>query len=116
MVSDMAVVSDVSQAAGAPGQLSDGSAAPLCDASHLSVSARLGRLQFHRSGKFRILQFADIQDGPHVNKDTVRLIAAACDSARPDIVIFSGNQIAGYDPAYAGTFINRPWAANWKEY
>lgn len=115
MVSDMAVVSDVSQAAGAPGQLSDGFAAPLCDASHLSVSARLGRLQFHRSGKFRILQFADIQDGPHVNKDTVSLIAAACDSARPDIVIFSGNQIAGYDSAYAGTFINRPWAANWKE-
>ena len=34
----------------------------------LSVSARLGRLQFHQSGKFRVLQFADIQDGPDVSK------------------------------------------------
>ena len=38
----------------------------------LSVSARLGRLQFHQSGKFRVLQLADIQDGPKVSKDTVK--------------------------------------------
>ncbi|RBP99723.1 metallophosphoesterase family protein [Bifidobacterium xylocopae] len=76
----------------------------------LSVSARLGRLQFHRSGKFRVLQFADAQEGPKVSADTVRLIAAACDAARPDLVVFSGNQIAGYDSAYEKTFRKRRWS------
>lgn len=77
--------------------------------SSLSVSARLGQLQFHASGKFRVLQLSDIQDSPKVSKDTVRLIARSCDEARPDLVIFTGNQIAGYDPAYSATFIKRTW-------
>ncbi|AKV55954.1 phosphoesterase [Bifidobacterium actinocoloniiforme DSM 22766] len=80
------------------------------DDRRLSVSARLGRLQFHRSGKFRVLQFADVQEGPKVSKDTVRLIAAACDAARPDLVIFTGNQIAGYDSAFEKTFRKRRWS------
>lgn len=87
----------------------------LCDATHVSVSAQLGRLQFHKSGKFRLLQLADIQDGPRVSKDTIALISAACDAARPDLVVFSGNQVAGYDPAYASTFLKRPWSANWAD-
>jgi hypothetical protein len=79
----------------------------------LSVSARLGRLQFHRSGKFRVLQFTDIQDGPKVSPDTIRLIAATCDAARPDLVIFTGDQIAGYDPAFLATYRKRRWATAW---
>lgn len=82
------------------------------DVRPLSVSARLGRLQFHTSGKFRVLQFADIQDGPKVSKDTVRLIAAALDASRPDLVVFTGNQIAGYDTAFAATFRKRRWTAH----
>ncbi|WP_436406082.1 serine/threonine protein phosphatase [Bifidobacterium mongoliense] len=83
------------------------------DAPPVSVSARLGRLQFHNSGKFRVLQLADIQDGPKVASDTVRLIAAALDAARPDVVVLSGNQIAGYDEAYAPTFRKRRWNGGW---
>lgn len=79
----------------------------------LSVSARLGRLQFHNSGKFRVLQLADIQDGPKVDKDTIKLISACLDAARPDVVVFSGNQIAGYDTAYAATFRKRRWTVAW---
>ena len=41
------------------------------DGRPVSISARLGRLQFHYSGKFRVLQIADIQDGPKVSKDTI---------------------------------------------
>lgn len=78
----------------------------------LSISARLGRLQFHQSGKFRVLQLTDIQDGPKVSKDTVKLIEASLDATRPDIVIFTGNQIAGYDPAYAQTTRKRRWSAS----
>lgn len=79
------------------------------DERPLSVSARLGRLQFHHSGKFRVLQVADIQDGPKVAKDTVALIAASLDTVRPDLVVFTGNQIAGYDSAFADTFRKRRW-------
>ncbi|MBT1170543.1 metallophosphoesterase [Bifidobacterium sp. SO4] len=75
----------------------------------VSISARLGRLQFHHSGKFRVLQIADIQDGPKIAKDTMALIEASLDATRPDLVIFSGNQIAGYDPAFAATFRKRRW-------
>ena len=76
----------------------------------LSVSARLGRLQFHYSGKFRLLQLADVQEGPKVSPDTIRLIGAACDAAKPDLVVFSGNQVAGYDTAYERTFRKRRWS------
>ena len=79
------------------------------DGRPLSISARLGRLQFHQSGKFRVLQFTDIQDGPKVSKDTVKLIEASLDATRPDIVIFTGNQIAGYDAAYSQTMRKRRW-------
>lgn len=81
----------------------------VADDGPLSVSARLGRLQFHNSGKFRLLQFSDVQDGPKVSSDTVRLIEAACDAARPDLVVFTGDQIAGYDSAYSRTFRKRRW-------
>ena len=80
------------------------------DGRPVSVSARLGRLQFHESGKFRVLQFADIQDGPKVSSDTIRLIEASLDATRPDVVIFTGNQVAGYDTAYADTFRKRRWS------
>lgn len=79
------------------------------DKRPVSVSARLGRLQFHESGKFRVLQFTDIQDGPKVSPDTIRLIEAACDAARPDVVVFTGDQIAGYDSAYSKTGRKRRW-------
>ncbi|MCI1832625.1 MAG: metallophosphoesterase family protein [Bifidobacterium sp.] len=78
----------------------------------LSVSARLGLLQFHNSGKFRVLQFADIQDGPKVSSDTISLIAASLDAVRPDVVVFTGNQIAGYDTAYSQTFRKRSWSSS----
>lgn len=79
----------------------------------VSVSARLGRLQFHNSGKFRVLQLSDIQDGPKISADTISLIAAACDASRPDLVILTGDQIAGYDAAYAKTFRKRRWSTGW---
>lgn len=81
----------------------------------LSVSRRLGRLQFHLSGKFRVLQVADLQEGPTVSVDTLHLLAAACDKARPDLVIFTGNQIKGYDSAFSATFRSRRWHTKWND-
>lgn len=64
-------------------------------------------LRFHDDGTFRVLQMADIQDKPDVNTDTIRLIAAAIQEANPDLVVFTGDQIRGYDPAYIDTFLRR---------
>lgn len=75
----------------------------------LSVSARLGALSFHRSGKFRVLHISDIQDGAKPSKGTTTLIATALDAAHPDLVIFTGNIIAGYSPEFSDTFRRRPW-------
>lgn len=75
----------------------------------LSVSARFGRLQFHTSGKFRVLQCADIQDVPKISADTIALIEASLDAVRPDLVVFSGNQIAGYEAVYSQTYRKRRW-------
>ena len=41
-------------------------------------------LRFRDNGTFRVLQMADIQDGPDVNKDTIRLIEAAVRAADPE--------------------------------
>ena len=57
-------------------------------------------LRFREDGSFRVLQMADIQDGPNVLPDTIRLIREAIRKADPDLVVFTGDQIRGYDPAY----------------
>ncbi|HAH53409.1 MAG TPA: metallophosphatase, partial [Bifidobacterium sp.] len=64
-------------------------------------------LRFNGDGTFRVLQMADIQDGPHVREDTIRLIDAAIRKAHPDLIVFTGDQIRGYDPAYIDTFLRR---------
>ncbi len=33
----------------------------------------------------------------------------AVETSLPDLVVFSGNQIAGYDRAYAETYCKRHW-------
>ena len=50
---------------------------------------------------------ADIQDKPEVNRDTIRLIEAAIRETKPDLVVLTGDQIRGYDPAYIDTFLRR---------
>ena len=64
-------------------------------------------LRFNSDGTFRVLQMADIQDGPDVREDTIRLIDAAIKASRPDLIVLTGDQIRGYDPAYIDTFLRR---------
>ena len=53
-------------------------------------------LKFRPDGTFRIMQIADIQDTQITSKDTVELIEAALDKDKPDLVVFTGDQIKGY--------------------
>lgn len=55
-----------------------------------------------KNGKFKIMQVADTQEIPAVSPDTIRLLAAALDSEKPDLVVFTGDQIKGYSSFFAG--------------
>ncbi len=48
------------------------------------------------NGKFRIMQIADIQDTQRTSDATVRFIREALNKAKPDLVVFTGDQIKGY--------------------
>lgn len=49
-----------------------------------------------KNGKFKIMQIADVQDTNKTSPDTIRLIEKALDTEKPDLVVFSGDQIKGY--------------------
>ena len=48
-----------------------------------------------KDGRFRILMIADTQEGKNVSPDTLALINASLDEAKPDMVVYSGDQIWG---------------------
>ncbi len=54
------------------------------------------------NGKFKIMQIADTQEIPAVSPDTIKLISAALDAEKPDLVIFTGDQIKGYSSFFLG--------------
>ena len=53
-----------------------------------------------KNGKFKIMQIADVQEDYPVNPDTIRLIEAAVEKEKPDLVVFTGDQIQAYSPCY----------------
>lgn len=57
-------------------------------------------LKFNSDGKFKIMQIADTQEIPSVSPDTLSLITAALDSEKPDLVIFTGDQVKGYSKKF----------------
>ncbi len=59
----------------------------------------MNKLRF-KDGKFRIMQIADVQEDYPVNPDTIKLITAAVEREKPDLVVFTGDQIQGYSACY----------------
>lgn len=53
-------------------------------------------LSFDKDGKFTIMQVSDVQEYGRVNKDTLRIMEAALDQVKPDLVVFTGDQVEGY--------------------
>lgn len=49
-----------------------------------------------KDGKFRIMQITDIQEQARINPNTLRLMNAALDKAKPDFVVLTGDQVKGY--------------------
>ncbi len=58
------------------------------------------KLQFNENGKFRIMQIADVQESATVNPDTIKLMTLALESEKPDLVVFTGDQIYGIHPSF----------------
>ena len=57
-------------------------------------------LRFNSDHKFKIMQIADTQEIPTVSPDTLSLINNALDREKPDLVIFTGDQIKGYSKKF----------------
>ncbi len=55
-----------------------------------------------KNGNFKIMQIADTQEIPAVSDDTIKLISAALDAEKPDLVVFTGDQIKGYSSFFMG--------------
>lgn len=56
--------------------------------------------RFNSDHKFKIMQIADTQEIPAVSPDTLSLINNALDREKPDLVIFTGDQIKGYSKKF----------------
>ncbi len=59
-------------------------------------------ITFRPDGHLRIMQIADTQELPIMNPDTVKLIRLAVQNAKPDLVVFTGDQIYGVIPLFKG--------------
>ncbi len=58
------------------------------------------KLKFNENGKFKIMQLADVQEGAKVSPDTLRLISLAIRQEKPDLVVFTGDQLYGIHPSF----------------
>lgn len=50
-------------------------------------------LRFRKNHKFKIVQFTDTQDDQDCDPRTIELISAVCDDQKPDLVVFTGDNI-----------------------
>ena len=59
-------------------------------------------MRFRKDKTFKIMQITDIQEIPSVSKDTLALMEAALDQEKPDLVIYTGDQISGNSAKFKG--------------
>ena len=57
-------------------------------------------MKFTKNKKFKIMQITDMQEIPAVSPDTMALLEAAVEAEKPDLVIYTGDQIKGYGVTY----------------
>ena len=61
----------------------------------LNQKGRVCMLKFN-TGKFKLMQITDIQDTQFTSKDTIDFISAALEKEKPDLVVFTGDQVKSY--------------------
>ena len=55
-----------------------------------------------KDGSFKIMQIADIQETRTPSPDTIKLLELALEKEKPDLVVFTGDQIQGYSATFLG--------------
>lgn len=55
-----------------------------------------------KNGSFRVMQITDIQEIPSISQDTLKLIDGAIEKTKPDLVVFTGDQLKNYGITYFG--------------
>jgi hypothetical protein len=60
-----------------------------------------GQLRFRADGSFVVLQVSDVQDASPIMPRTLALLVAALRTVKPDLVVFTGDQVKGYDARFA---------------
>jgi 3',5'-cyclic AMP phosphodiesterase CpdA len=63
--------------------------------SQENTNTQKPELRFNPDGAFKIVQFADSQDGPMIDPRTVSLMSKILDYEKPDLVVLSGDNIDG---------------------
>ena len=53
-------------------------------------------MRMNKDGQFKIMQITDMQEIPKVSPDTMALLDAAIEDEKPDLVVYTGDQIKGY--------------------
>lgn len=60
------------------------------------------QMKFNEDGKFKIMQITDMQEIQAISPDTTKLLEAAVEAEKPDMVVYTGDQIKGYGTTYKG--------------
>ena len=53
-------------------------------------------MRFNKDKTFKIMQITDMQEIPAISPDTMKLLDAAVEAEKPDLVVYTGDQIKGY--------------------
>lgn len=61
-----------------------------------TTPAEKAHLHFNENGTFRVLNFSDIQDDANLSNLTVQFIKKAVREYNPDVIVMTGDNIAGY--------------------
>lgn len=69
--------------------------APMASAASASATKEGADLQFHPDGKFKIMMISDTQDTDKADQRMLNFINASLDQEKPDLVVFTGDNIAG---------------------
>lgn len=59
-------------------------------------------MRFNKDKTFKIMQITDMQEIPNISSDTLALLEAAVEAEKPDLVVYTGDQIKGYGVTYKG--------------
>lgn len=68
----------------------------------LQALMRRKGMKFNSDGKFKIMQITDMQEIPAISPDTLKLLEAAVEAEKPNLVVYTGDQIKGYGVTYKG--------------